>query len=304
MELRPENCRLYRAPHAFINKRGDAIVIRLLDEKLHAALEGMYLAYQPRNSIDGLPPLDDEVCQSWVRGMISHGLNLVALAMGQGLVGHAGLFAMDGETTEMLVVVAPSFQNIGIGTQLVRCSAFAARELGFGRIWLSVNRSNFRARHVYEKCGFVSDVAQDSGIPMTLDARQHEVLTSVTAGAVMTRHVITVSPGTSCRAALETMVNHRIGALPVIATHRELLGIISETDLLNPVNLNRNVGEIMTRAVTLVTEDAALDEVVSLFISRRVRCIPVVDDEGCLAGVIGRKDVLVHYLSLPVPPSL
>ena len=57
-------------------------------------------------------------------------------------------------SARLLVVVSPAFQNGGIGTQLVRSCADVARELGYQRIWLPVDATNVRARHVYRKCGF------------------------------------------------------------------------------------------------------------------------------------------------------
>ena len=47
---------LARFPHAFINKRGEPILIKLLGTSRHQALMDMYLAYEPRNSFSGLPP--------------------------------------------------------------------------------------------------------------------------------------------------------------------------------------------------------------------------------------------------------
>ncbi len=54
----------------------------------------------------------------------------------------------------MLVVVWPRFQNIGIGTELTRCCVQMARKLGFEKLWLPVDCTNLRARHIYVKCGF------------------------------------------------------------------------------------------------------------------------------------------------------
>ena len=38
----------------------------------------MYLAYQPRNSFQGLPPIKDEVCVRWVRDILVNGIHLIA----------------------------------------------------------------------------------------------------------------------------------------------------------------------------------------------------------------------------------
>jgi diamine N-acetyltransferase len=154
-------------PHEFDDKCGRKLHLRMLDDSLHQPLLEMYLAFQPRNCFQGLPPIRDEVCAQWVRDMVRNGTNLVAVAPHSGpcatavaaaaqaaVLGHAALFSIDQYRCEMLVVVSSSSQNLGLGTELVQGSVRAARELGFERIWLPVAATNVRARHVYEKCGF------------------------------------------------------------------------------------------------------------------------------------------------------
>jgi GNAT superfamily N-acetyltransferase len=114
----------------------------------------MYLAFQPRNCFQGLPPIRDAVCTKWVSDMLGTGVNVVAQCNGEGIAGHAALFPINRQKCEMLVVVCPRFQNVGIGTQLVKGCIVLADELGFQRIWLPVDATNVRARHVYRKCGF------------------------------------------------------------------------------------------------------------------------------------------------------
>ena len=90
----------------------------------------------------------------------------------QPIVGHAALFPINDKKCEMLVVVCPGFQNLGIGTELVRSCIELADELGFERIWLPVDATNVRARHVYRKCGFeyVSN-KQGRELDMSCDVR-------------------------------------------------------------------------------------------------------------------------------------
>ena len=57
------------------------------------------------------------------------------------------------------------------------------------------------------------------------------LLTRLTVGTVMTTSVITVGPDRAARDAAQLMLDHRIGALPVVDTGR-LIGIVTETDLL------------------------------------------------------------------------
>jgi acetoin utilization protein AcuB len=57
------------------------------------------------------------------------------------------------------------------------------------------------------------------------------LLTRLTVGKVMTESVITVGPDRDARDAAQLMLDHRIGALPVVDGGR-LIGIVTETDLL------------------------------------------------------------------------
>ena len=57
------------------------------------------------------------------------------------------------------------------------------------------------------------------------------LLTRLMVGKVMTQSVITVGPDREVRDAALLMLDHRIGALPVVDGGR-LIGIVTETDLL------------------------------------------------------------------------
>jgi RimJ/RimL family protein N-acetyltransferase len=154
MDLPHNGAALRVLPRKFFDKHRQLLRLELLAEPAHERLLAMYLAFQPRNCFQGLPPIRDEVCTQWVRGMIGTGVNLVAESVEQAVVGHAALFPINREKCEMLVVVSPTHQNAGIGTELVRGCLAVAAELSFTRIWLPVEATNVRARRVYEKCGF------------------------------------------------------------------------------------------------------------------------------------------------------
>ncbi len=141
-------------PRRFRSKNGDSIELERLPAESGRRLIEMYLAYQPRGSFQGLPPFKDEVCVKWVREMLATGVHVVAIDQRACLIGHTGLFPINPRKCEMLVVVCPDYQNLGIGTQLVRSCIELAGELGFERIWLPVDATNVRARHIYRKCGF------------------------------------------------------------------------------------------------------------------------------------------------------
>ena len=57
------------------------------------------------------------------------------------------------------------------------------------------------------------------------------LLTKLAVSEVMTRSVITIGPDREARDAAQVMLEHKIGALPVV-DHGRLIGILTETDLL------------------------------------------------------------------------
>ena len=138
----------------FATKSGLPCELQLLPATAATRLIDMYLAFQPRNCFQGLPPIKDAVCVNWVQDMLRTGINVIAVSDQKDIVGHTALFPINPHKCEMLVVVCPVFQNVGIGTELVRGCIDLADELGFERIWLPVDATNVRARHVYRKCGF------------------------------------------------------------------------------------------------------------------------------------------------------
>jgi len=141
-------------PRTAAANNGGQLLLDLLDQSRYEALRRMYLAFEPKNSFQGLPPIRDEVCLKWVDHMIDTGINVIAAQEPDRVDAHLALVPIDRQRCEMLVVVSPGWQNQGIGTALTRCCAELAEELGFEKIWLPVASTNGRARHVYKKCGF------------------------------------------------------------------------------------------------------------------------------------------------------
>lgn len=292
-----DECTAYRYPHAFINKAGEPIVIKGLDAKWQDALIQMYLAFTPKRSFGGLPPADPDECVRWVNGMIAgEGINLVAMAFDRGVVGHAALFAGPQQRCELLAVVSPPKQNIGIGTELVRCSIHLAHALGFEHIWACIEAKNLRCRHVLKKCGFGCEAPdQADEVKMALNLREYHDPTKVQVREIMSRQVLTVHKSWSCRDAAAIFLDNSAGALPVVDDHDKVVGILSQTDLIVPGNIDKNVGEVRTRKTITVQETAPLAEVIHLFQTRKVWCIPVVDEKARLVGAVTRKDILAYY---------
>ena len=287
---------IHNFPRAFINKRDEAILIQTLEPRQQQQLIEMYLAYEPRGSFSGLPPISDKACIEWVRGMIDNAANLISLSFEVGLVGHSALFPIDPDECEILVVVSPPAQKIGIGTQMTRSLIQLAEELGFERIRLNVEASNHVARHVYQKCGFrYGSRGLVDELDMDLDLSSYRSSLDVPVREIMNRKVITVRPDAPCSEVLTLFIDNGIATLPVVDEHNHLKGVLSETDLLTEANILKKVSEALTRDVVSVQEGYAVANVISLFRSRKLRCIPVLDRHMKLVGVVSRKDILAHF---------
>ncbi|MBW1718421.1 MAG: GNAT family N-acetyltransferase [Deltaproteobacteria bacterium] len=294
---------LFRAPHAFISKAGEAVMISLLKREEDAALLEMYLVYEPRNSFSGLPPIEDGACVMWVKHMVEQGINLRATSFKHGLVGHTALFPMPQSKCEMLVVVAPGHQAMGIGTELTRCAIELAHETGFDEMWLSVEARNHMARHMYAKCGF-QRLRQygDDDVEMTYDlARHHRVQSNSIAEFV--REAASVDMRTTCAEAAELIIRHHVSALPAVDGDGRVIGIVAATDLLSAANPRELVTSVVTHDVVTVGNLCTISEVVQLLRTRRLRCVPVVDENRRLIGVVGRREVLQHYLQTVWSPA-
>lgn len=131
---------------------------------------------------------------------------------------------------------------------------------------------------------------------------------------VMTREVVAVPPGASYRDVVDTLMEHRVSAVPVTGPDGRVLGIVSEADLLHKIEavgepqrprivraLRRKaeIKEHATTAADLMTAPAitVAPQVSVVSAARRledekVKRMPVVGDDGCLVGIVSRRDLL------------
>jgi CBS domain-containing protein len=144
------------------------------------------------------------------------------------------------------------------------------------------------------------------------------------AHQIMTRHVITVTPGTSIVEAAKLMLDNHLSGLPVVDGGGKLIGIVSEGDFLRRSEIGtqrkrprwlqffvgpnraaaefvhasgRKVEEVMTRDPFVVTEETTLEEIVRLMEKNRVKRLPVMRNER-LVGIVTRANLLQAVASM------
>jgi len=119
------------------------------------------------------------------------------------------------------------------------------------------------------------------------------------ASDAMNREVVSLRPEATVEEAIRILLEREISGAPVVDGDGQLVGIISEFQLLevlySPELKAAALGEFMTRDVMTVGEQALLSDVVSLMIAHRIRRVPVVR-EGRVVGLLTRRDLLRYAI--------
>lgn len=136
------------------------------------------------------------------------------------------------------------------------------------------------------------------------------------AREVMSRNVITVKEDTDIHEAGRSLIRHKISGVPVVDNKNHVVGIITEADLLamagiprghvfndvvmkyvlsKPVPQHRvgnKVKDIMTVPVITVSPETTVKEIAIIFDKKRIKRVPVVDNENRLVGIVARGDIV------------
>ena len=138
---------------------------------------------------------------------------------------------------------------------------------------------------------------------------------------IMTTEVLTVSPETSIADLSKTLENRQIGGVPVVAKDGRLVGVITQSDLVERARdlelppainildlhiylqipshliqrvekmLGTTVGDCMTKDPVTADPDTPVSQIAGLMAKQKVHTIPVVK-EGKIVGVIGKMDLV------------
>ncbi len=135
---------------------------------------------------------------------------------------------------------------------------------------------------------------------------------------VMVRDVITVSPGDDVADAVQLLADYDVSALPVVDDEENVVGIISEADLLHREEIGtekrrpwwleavtpasslagefakshgRRVEEVMSTNIIAASEDTPLGEIATLLERHRIKRVPILRS-GKLVGIVSRGNLI------------
>jgi len=136
-------------------------------------------------------------------------------------------------------------------------------------------------------------------------------------GDVMTRDIVTVTPDLTIAQAWERMLEHQMKALPVINERGEVVGLLTDEDLLSRAGVQQRlsvakrldasmlkeelaslaasalkVADVMNEPAITARATESLGVVAAQMVKSGLKRVPIVDENGKLLGVLSRVDVL------------
>ena len=132
---------------------------------------------------------------------------------------------------------------------------------------------------------------------------------------VMTTNAVFVKKDADLHEAARILSENRISGMPVIDDNNRVIGVISEADILTLAGMKKGhtfkdilrnilgepvparktgsrVEDVMSFPPITAKADDDIGEVANILDERRIKRLPVVDDEGKLVGVIARADIV------------
>jgi len=113
--------------------------------------------------------------------------------------------------------------------------------------------------------------------------------------------VITIRPEQSVGEAVQLLASHNIGALVVVDQALTPVGILSERDIVRAAArseqaFGQRVSEIMTRNLITGLPHDDLLSVANTMTDRRIRHLPVVEENGSLFGLVSIRNLLHQHV--------
>ncbi len=118
---------------------------------------------------------------------------------------------------------------------------------------------------------------------------------------IMTKNLITVTPETTIQEASKLLVAKEISGLIVVNEKGEIVGILSEKDLLVAYDwlqvTKASIRDYYNKDVVAVEEDTPVEEVSRLLVMKNIKRVPVVKDKKAV-GIVSRRDILRYILKI------
>ena len=120
---------------------------------------------------------------------------------------------------------------------------------------------------------------------------------------VMIGKVVTLSPHHNFNDVANLMNDRYFRHCVVVDQGGVVIGVISDRDILrtlarNPNSRSKSLDQIMTKQPVTVKRNTAIIDAVGKMLAKRINCLPVIDDDGKVCGIVTSTDLLKSYQQL------
>jgi CBS-domain-containing membrane protein len=150
---------------------------------------------------------------------------------------------------------------------------------------------------------------------MALRHAEQRVARRIFVRDVMTQNVIKVREDADINEVATLLSENRISGLPVVDSQDRVIGMITEADVLAMVGMkkghtfkdvirhllgeplsgpkrSKRLRDVMTKPAITASPEADIREIALTLDEKRIKRLPVVDEQGKLIGVISRADIV------------
>mgnify|MGYP000373709733 CR=1 FL=1 len=135
---------------------------------------------------------------------------------------------------------------------------------------------------------------------------------------IMSGNVISINMDERLEMVQKLFAKHQFHHLLVVDNHKELVGVISERDLLKAISpnielptanvkdlatLNKRVHQIVSNKVVCIHQFSQFSAAVKIFQEKKVSCLPVINANNIPVGIITWRDVIAWLHNKVVQPS-
>ena len=131
---------------------------------------------------------------------------------------------------------------------------------------------------------------------------QKEPKKALIAEDIMSSPVFTLKENQLVEEALAVFKEHKFRHIPVLSLSGKLIGIISDRDFVGihalKVSKHTQIKERMVTNILTARPEVSIKAVAEIMIIHRIGCIPIVNEESALVGILTRSDILraiVHH---------
>jgi len=128
------------------------------------------------------------------------------------------------------------------------------------------------------------------------------------ASEIMSSPVCTIKPDISVYEAWMKFSEKHVHHMPVVSDEGKIIGIVSDKDLLKKLIISdgkvetareATVNDIMSTDVIATTPLTDIRRIAKAMLDHHVGAMPVVNDDGSIAGIITRSDILYAIIHQP-----